>query len=363
MDFSTGTYTVTEQSTTAKVKSNEKEEESSYFLPSIGGSVLDSLPPVLEAGPWIERPIIPSWDDLEEEEDNADTIKQVDIVEQEFDKSASESTQNQSEVVNENDNGWSDTFTWNDENKEVYEIEIEQTIPSGASNEEGSDVSASVFRPGVVIDDPLLIQSIVQKPETDSADYVQDVVYRSEEETIVDAENYFSAFGTVEEVPVIEYSDYYPVVSYDENANLFEEYNNLVEPQLEPKVPSLSPSSSEPEIHCDLSILLSGISCTFNILDQDEDKKDQPSPLQFAPDSKPQESGIFEVDPPSLPWTVVQESLTVNEDDNIPAWVNTDTELKENDADTFIEVELDILGNRFTGKVVKTDPRKKSCRV
>ena len=26
-------------------------------------------------------------------------------------------------------------------------------------------------------------------------------------------------------------------------------------------------------------------------------------------------------------------------------------------------LELDILGNRFTGKVVKTDPRKKSCRV
>ena len=55
LDFSTGTYT---SSTTAK----------NSFLPSLGGSILDSLPPVLESGPWIEKPpvpAVPDWEDLE----------------------------------------------------------------------------------------------------------------------------------------------------------------------------------------------------------------------------------------------------------------------------------------------------------
>ena len=89
IDFSTGSYTVTEQSTSTEAKPDEKEEESSYFLPSIGGSVLDSLPPVLESGPWIERPIIPSWDDLEEED--KDGNKQAVTVEEDLDNSDSKS--------------------------------------------------------------------------------------------------------------------------------------------------------------------------------------------------------------------------------------------------------------------------------
>ena len=354
IDFSTGSYTVTEQSTTTKAKPDEKEEESSYFLPSIGGSVLDSLPPVLESGPWIERPIIPSWDDLEEED--KDGNKQAVTVEEDLDNSDSKS-------VNEDDNGWSDTFTWNDENKEVYEIEIEQSIPGADNYKDGSiTASGSVLRPGVVIDDPLIIQSIVQQPEANVPDYVpEEVVYSSDDQNSDDFLNNFSAFGTVEEVPVIEYSDYYPVVSYDENVNLFEVYNNIEEPKVESLLASVSPtpSSSEPEIHCDLSILLSGISCTFNILDEDDEgKESQPSPLQFAQDSKSEESGLLEVDPPSLPWTIVQESLTVNEEsEDTSVWLNSDLDTKSKVNETTMKgkIEAENMRTTTTGDIWEND--------
>ena len=350
IDFSTASYTVTEQSTSTEDKPAEKEEESSYFLPSIGGSVLDSLPPVLESGPWIERPIIPSWDDLEEED--KDGNKQAVTVEEDLDNSDSKS-------VNEDDNGWSDTFTWNDENKEVYEIEIEQSIPGADNYKDGSiTASGSVLRPGVVIDDPLIIQSIVQQPEANVPDYVpEEVVYSSDDQNSDDFLNNFSAFGTVEEVPVIEYSDYYPVVSYDENVNLFEEYNDIGEPAVESLVPSVSPtpSRSEPEIHCDLSILLSGISCTFNILDEDDEgKESQPSPLQFAQDSKSEESGLLEVDPPSLPWTIVQESLTVN-DESEDTSVGMDSESKINETTMNGKIESENMRTTTTEDILEND--------
>ena len=89
LDFSTGSYTST---------STTPATSSSYSLPSIGGSVLASLPPVLEAGPWLERPSIPSWDDL-----GGDTDQDSD----DGDWSA-----------NNDGGGWSEEFQWRDDTKE-----------------------------------------------------------------------------------------------------------------------------------------------------------------------------------------------------------------------------------------------------
>ena len=60
--------------------------------------MLDSLPPVLEAGPWLERPSIPSWDDL-----GGDTDQDSD----DGDWSA-----------NNDGGGWSEEFQWRDDTKE-----------------------------------------------------------------------------------------------------------------------------------------------------------------------------------------------------------------------------------------------------
>ena len=171
----------------------------------------------------------------------------------------------------------------------MYEIELEQRIPgSGAV----SAVSGSVLRPGLVIDDPFLIQSIVNSEAAAAPDLAEaantveeEVVEVEEEEGTVFKENIFvesqnivaetqdifvnpseeqfAAFsGSVEEVPILDYSDYYTVAGgYDYTENGFEDYsdnNNEVEAV-----------EREPSLHCDLSILLSGISCSFNLLDED----------------------------------------------------------------------------------------------
>ena len=87
LDFSPGSYTSTTPATS-----------SSYSLPSIGGSVLASLPPVLEAGPWLERPSIPSWDDL-----GGDTDQDSDDGDWSLDNDGG---------------GWSEEFQWRDDTKE-----------------------------------------------------------------------------------------------------------------------------------------------------------------------------------------------------------------------------------------------------
>merc|ERR1719411_1689061 len=76
------------------------------------------------------------------------------------------------------------------------------------------------------------------------------------------------AVGTIEEVPVIEYSDYFPISPYQEESDSFQfdPYDNIVNTEY---FDDDEPTKTEPEIHCDLSILLSGISCTFNILDNE----------------------------------------------------------------------------------------------
>ena len=93
LDFSTGSYTST---------STPPATSSSYSLPSIGGSVLASLPPVLEAGPWLERPSIPSWDDL-----GGDT-----------DQDSDDGDDYGGWSVDNDGGGWSEEFQWRDDTKE-----------------------------------------------------------------------------------------------------------------------------------------------------------------------------------------------------------------------------------------------------
>ena len=214
--------------------------------------------------------------------------------------------------------------------QEVYEIELEQTIPgSGAV----SAVSGSVLRPGLVIDDPFLIQSIVNSEAAapdlgEAANTVeeeveegtvfkenifvesQNIVAETQDIFVNPSEEQFAAFsGSVEEVPILEYSDYYTVGGgYDYNENGFEDYsdnNNEVEEVVEQEV------EKEPSLHCDLSILLSGISCSFNLLDEDTAPALAPAPL---PDLTPPPLRTPAPTPPPAvvaPWSTVQQSLTV----------------------------------------------------
>lgn len=337
LDFSTWSYT-TSSPTTTTAEPIKKESESSFVFPSIGSSVLDSLPPVLEAGPWIEKPPVPSWDDLE-----SDTMEEETNIKEDTEGSE----QGEEEILAAG--GWSDVFEWSDDSdepREVYEIELEQTIAGAGA---GTSVSGAVLRPGLVIDDPELIQSIVSTNE-ETREYDElEPAYRSEENDFVDGMDLYleevvdpplsvvqSFSGSVEEVPILEYSEFYPAVAtYDDAQDIvYSEYSNLVEPESELS----QPSSSEPEIHCDLSILLSGISCTFNILDDKDEGQppllassdpDKEQPLILTP-PEPEEA-IVEIPPPQLPWSTVQESLTVNEvlNDSLK-WTKTDERIAEN---------------------------------
>ena len=54
IDFSTSKYTQTDESTSTTTEySFKNEDDSSSYFSSIGGSILENLPPVLEAGPWV----------------------------------------------------------------------------------------------------------------------------------------------------------------------------------------------------------------------------------------------------------------------------------------------------------------------
>ena len=190
LDFSTGTYTT---STT--------EETHNSFLPSLGGSILESLPPVLESGPWIEKPpvaSVPDWEDLEKV-DSPDGDGET--------------------VVEEGD--WEDYYQWGDRPSEVYEIEIEQRLPT---SQDSAGASSTIFRPGLVIDDPSLIESIVTNPDSTNyqSDQLEDQLQEEAEQAL--------AVGTIEEVPILEYSDYFPISSYQEESDTFQfdPYDNLV---------------------------------------------------------------------------------------------------------------------------------------
>ena len=240
LDFSTGTYT---SSTTAK----------NSFLPSLGGSILDSLPPVLESGPWIEKPpvpAVPDWEDLEKVDGEDEKVEEE---------------------------GWTDYYQWENGPGEVYEIEIEQSLPTSPDS---PGPSSTIFRPGLVIDDPSLIQSIVTDPESN---YSSDLLEEEEVEMLEEVQEVPEEsvpVGTIEEVPILEYSNYFPISSYQEESQTFEfdPYDDLNTVDTEYADPDQQ-TKSEPEIHCDLSILLSGISCTFNILDKETPA--QPPPYEI----------------------------------------------------------------------------------
>ena len=70
--------------------------------------MLASLPPVLEAGPWLERPSIPSWDDL-----GGDTDQDSDDGD-DGDDDGDWSVDN----TNDDGGGWSEEFQWRDDTKE-----------------------------------------------------------------------------------------------------------------------------------------------------------------------------------------------------------------------------------------------------
>ena len=201
LDFSTGTFT-----TTAKAQNS--------FLPPLGGSILSSLPPVQEAGPWIEKPpvleagpwqeksSVPAWEDLETINNQKEEVEKVEEVEE------------VEEEEEDGDEGWRDYPEWSDSEGEVYEIEIEQSLPASS---EPAEVSGSILRPGLVIDDPSLIQSIV------TGNQLEEVLEVEEPEQPV-------AVGTIEEVPIIEYSDYFPISPYQEESDSFQfdPYENIV---------------------------------------------------------------------------------------------------------------------------------------
>ena len=260
--------------------------------------------------------------------------------------------------------------------QEVYEIELEQTIPgSGAV----SAVSGSVLRPGLVIDDPFLIQSIVNSeaaaPDLGEAANTVEEVEEVEEGTVfkenifVESQNIvaetqdifvnpseeqFAAFsGSVEEVPILEYSDYYTVAGgYDYTENGFEDYsdnNNEVE-VVEKEV------EREPSLHCDLSILLSGISCSFNLLDEDTAPAPAPRPALTPPPLRTPAP----TPPPAVvaPWATVQQSLTVTgeqvkeveeEESEVP-FLGLDIEADEDEDDGMEDVTevADVTKERFS---------------
>ena len=100
LDFSTGTFT-----TTAKAQNS--------FLPPLGGSILSSLPPVQEAGPWIEKPpvleagpwqeksSVPAWEDLETINNQKEEVEEVE------------------EEEEDGDEGWRDYPEWSESEGEV----------------------------------------------------------------------------------------------------------------------------------------------------------------------------------------------------------------------------------------------------
>ena len=256
----------------------------------------------------------------------------------------------------------------------MYEIELEQRIPgSGAV----SAVSGSVLRPGLVIDDPFLIQSIVNSEAAAAPDLAeaantveeeeeeeegtvfkenifvesQNIVAETQDIFVNPSEEQFAAFsGSVEEVPILDYSDYYTVAGgYDYTENGFEDYsdnNNEVE-EVE----------REPSLHCDLSILLSGISCSFNLLDEDTAPALAPAPRPVL--TPPPLRTPAPTPPPAVvaPWSTVQQSLTVTgeqeeeeeEESEVP-FLGLDIEPDEDEDDGMEDVTevADVTKERFS---------------
>jgi len=349
-----------------------EEFDTTDFLPSLGApssfsSVLNTVPEIL-AGPWVDvtdvendsnqSESLPTWgelqtfgssqlsEDWEDKDDsnipNWDSLQNVD----QFSGSGSFL----SPIASSNDGAGQGL---------VYEFEIGQTIAGAGAPQIPEDGQASVLRPGLVIDDPSLLESIVSTSFVNVDEEKKDV----------------APVGSIVEVNLNEYPDYSvgPVVNIEEvplyervveNANvdlnavrdtseifyepigindairntnqeIVQENENPVDySYYDSFEPETTVTPNEPEIHCDLSILLNGISCTFKILDKEEPKT-QP-PLKFTPaedrsdqvfydeDAYISKPGLFEITPPvqGLAWpspiTTRKENLVMEQDTEYP---------------------------------------------
>lgn len=374
--------------------------DTSDFLPSLGApssfsSVLNTVPDIL-AGPWVDvtktetesepAESIPTWGELQtfgssQLDDWEDTVDNANV--ESWDSSET------SDQFSNAGNFLSPIATNNEGAGQglVYEFEIGQTIPGAGASQVPQDGQATVLRPGLVIDDPSLLESIVStsfvnvdEKKDNAAPFGSIVEVDLDEEypsypigpiveieneypnypvgPIVEIENEYPNYPSgpiveIETVPIfqndVQNTDYNsvgdtsaifyePIGISDAIKNQNQEYiQDKVEPDYsyyESYQQETTVTPNEPEIHCDLSILLNGISCSFRSLDKEEVKT--PPPLKYTPTidrsdqvfydedvfiSRP---GLFEITPPvqGLDWptsiTTKRDNLVMEQDTEYP---------------------------------------------
>jgi len=341
------------------------------FIPSLGApssfsSVLNSMPEIL-SDPWIEvinsnteskkTENIPTWGELQ-------TFGSDPVDEESYgDWDETEDGNWDPENQNNNPANFLSPIAVNNEGAGqglVYEFEIGQTLPG--TEEVTKDGQASILRPGLVIDDPTLLESIVStsfvnvNEEKDNVAPVGTIVEVDlddeypiyETGPIVEIENEYPNLPSgpiveIESVPIFQdflQTDntaldvntvgdtagiYYEPIGISDAINNEDYIDEEIDyPYYEHYEQETTVPPSEPELHCDLSILLSGISCSFKSLDKDEAVK-TPPPLKYRPtidrdnqvidneDAFLSRPGLFEITPPveGLDW---QDSVTTKFD-------------------------------------------------
>jgi len=369
--------------------------DTSDFLPSLGApssfsSVLNSVPEIL-ADPWIDvinsKPEsesvngIPTWGDLLTFGSDQDTSEDSweDTADEKWEDAADTNVWGNLDTVDQFSN--SETFlspiATNNEGAGqglVYEFEIGQTIPGAGAVEAPQDGQASVLRPGLVIDDPTLLESIVSTSfvnvdeKKENAAPVGSIFEVDLDEEypnyqvgpIVEIENEYPNYPSgpiveIESVPIFqnvlqtENADYNSNLVGDTSAIFYEPIGisdaiqsqnpEYVEEEIdysfyESYDQETTTKPSEPEIHCDLSILLNGISCSFRSLDNAEVKTQPPLKYRQKIDRSDQvfydedafnpRPGLFEITPPiqGLNWptsiTTKRDNLVMEQDTEYP---------------------------------------------
>jgi len=352
------------------------------FIPSLGApssfsSVLNSMPEIL-SDPWIDvinsnteskkTESVPTWGELQ-------TFGSGPVDDEPYgDWDETEDVNWSSENQNNDPANFLSPIAMNNEGAGlglVYEFEIGQTLPG--TEEVTKDGQASILRPGLVIDDPTLLESIVS---TSFVNVNEDKDNVAPVGTIVevDLDNEYPSYPTG---PIVEIENEYPNLPSGpiveiESVPIFQDFlqtdnaalnvntvgdtagiyyepigiNDAINnedyieeeidyPYYEQYEQGTTVPPNEPELHCDLSILLSGISCSFKILDKDEEVK-TPPPLKYRPtiDSDDQvienedaflsRPGLFEIAPPGevLDWpdsiTTKLDNLVMEQDTENP---------------------------------------------
>jgi len=298
----------------------QNNDQYNDFLPSLGApssfsSVLNAVPDIL-ASPWVEvsdaKPNVqdqpaPTWSELQTFSSNQDKEVFEDA------DAADENIKNWDDInvvnaVNEIDNSeslLSPVATNSDGVGQglVYEFEIGQTIQGGESFDGQQDIQASILRPGVVIDDPTLLESIVSTSFVNVEEENESPIGSIVE---VDLEEDYGIYPQgpiveIEAVPLFENIDHDSQTDFNADnvvSDIFYEpigINDAIEGENIDDSIQGSPDKyiyydtfetestskpNEPELHCDLSILLNGISCSFKVLDKEE-VRTQP-PLKYA---------------------------------------------------------------------------------